>query len=1080
MTPARLSLTVWFLAALWLPTTVAAEDAAPAEAAPYVIETWNTDRGLFQNVVISVAQSGDGYLWLAYHHGWVSRFDGVRFEHYTPADTPALAGSSVHRVFTDSNGDLWASIVGGGLARRQNGEFRRLREGSVSVAGSLDLVSDLVYCNRGQAVFGATTGGTSHSLLRGWWREATNLVWQTVPLTKSTTPSYAVSGDGRVFYRADLDQVGYWHQDGLQLIPSRQLPAGRVNCLSADAQGQVWAGTETGLALWREARFEDMTPTNGEPQVAVAKMEYAGDGGLWVLSRDRLRKCQGRQWIAEADASKLPPISRTRTLRLYGDRNGGVWLMDRHLGLWAVSSRGEVWKLGEREGLPPGLIECWFQDREGSVWLGLYGGGLARVRPRQFQVVSPVAAGPGLIMSSVCQDASGRIWLGSVGGGVWQQQNGRFERVELPPTTEPLHNIKLWPAAGGGVWIGTEGNGAWRWREGELERPFPPEAIGKSVLAGLTERAGVAWIANEYGPYRFANDQLEKLGTTDLITDDRFLALAEDVHGGIWIGTINGRLWRYSGGRFEKFELPADEPRFRFWSLLTDADDNVWVGTMGGGLLRWRDGRLSRISEAHGLPNTTILQLLDDDRGRLWAGTRSGLFSVAKSELHEVLDGRRTPVNCRSFTAADGLPSSEFTGEHQPACWKARDGRLWFTTLKGAVAFHPQDLRPNPMPPRVRIEEVRLDGREWAGGRRPLPLGTMDVQPGGHYLEFRFTAPTSVSPERIRFRWRLEGLESDWREAVNERVVQYSFLPVGHYVFQVSACNSDGVWNETPAAFAFEILPHFWQTRTFQFGGPVAGTALTSLLLAAVLRRRHRAQMERLEQQRLLEQERARLAHERLAHQRELEGERARIAQDLHDDLGASLSQMAWLSETTSQSAAVSTESRGPLSQITEKSREMVRAIDEIVWTLNPRNDSLDQLATYVCQFAEQFFRNTPTRCRFDVADSLPGEMLKSDIRHHLFLLLKEVMQNVAKHAAAGEVWVRIQAHDGRAVFEVADDGCGFNPEMPYAGDGLNNMKRRAAAMRATVDVRAAPGQGTRVRVELPLTPPPEQNHPSG
>lgn len=719
MTPARLSLTVWFLAALWLPTTVAAEDAAPAEAAPYVIETWNTDRGLFQNVVISLAQSGDGYLWLAYHHGWVSRFDGARFEHYTPADTPALAGSSVHRVFTDSNGDLWASIVGGGLARRQNGEFRRLREGSVSVAGSLELISALFHSNRGEAVFGASVGGISQSLLRGRWREATNLVWQTVPLTNANVPFYAASGDGRVFYRVGFDQVGCWQQDGLELIPRDQLPAGRVRWLSADAQGQVWAGTGTGLALWRGRQFENMTPTNGEPQVTVVRMEDAGDGGLWVLSQDRLRKCRGRQWVAEANASKLPPLGRSPPLQLYGDRNGGAWLMDRHQGVWAVSPQGEVWKLGEREGLPPGLIECWFQDREGNVWLGFYGGGLARVRPRQFQVVRPVTAGPGQTLSSVCEDASGRIWLGSVEGGVWQQQNGRFGRVELPATPVPLRNIKLWPDSGGGVWIGTEENGAWHRREGELERPFPPEAIGKSVLAGLTDRAGMTWIANEYGPYRFANNQLKKFGAADLITDDRFLALAEDVHGGIWIGTINGRLWRYDGGRFEKFELPAAEPRFRFWSLLTDADGNVWVGTMGGGLLCWRDGRLSRISEAQGLPNTTILQLLDDDRGRLWAGTRSGLFSVAKSELHDVLDGRRTRVNCRSFTAADGLPSSEFTGEHQPACWKARDGRLWFTTLKGAVAFQPQDLRPVPV---TSFMESNLPSRSLP---RLSPLGVI-------------------------------------------------------------------------------------------------------------------------------------------------------------------------------------------------------------------------------------------------------------------------------------------------------------------------------------------------------------------
>jgi len=676
---------------------------------------------------------------------------------------------------------------------------------------------------------------------------------------------------------------------------------------------------------------------------------------------------------------------------------------------------------------------------------------MARVRPRQFEVVRLAPAGPGQVISSVCEDASGRLWMGSREGKVWRREAGDWIEVALPKWSVPAREIKLWPGAGGEVWVGTVQNGAMIWKDGNLREPFPAVAIGTEVLAGLTDRTGATWIANGYGLFRFRDGELHKFGPEALITEDRFLALAEDAEGAIWVGTIHGRLWRYRDDRFELFEFPSGTQRFRFWSLLPDQDGTLWVGTMGGGLVRWKDGQLSRISEEHGLPDTTLVQLLDDDDGQLWVGTRHGLFCAFKPDLHAALDGLRPRLNCRVFATSDGLPSSEFTGESHPACWKAKDGRLWFSTVKGLVAVRPGRLQSSGAVPSVLIEEVRLDGRPWLGGKLPLPGDGTLVPAGRHYLDIAFTATSLASPGQVRFRWRLEGLDAHWVERVNQRAVQYSYLPPGQYVFQVTACNSDGAWNSMPASFAFRVQPTFWQTRTFPWGAPLMGAALMLCGALRWQRRRYALQMERIRQRSQLDAERARVVEERLEHQRQLEAERVRIASELHDDLGASLTQMAWLAEAVNQPDVFAREGQTLLRRVADMSREMVRSIDEIVWALNPRNDSLDRLAAYLCQFAEQFFRNTPTRCRLDVQDPLPNETLKSDIRHHLFLLCKEVLQNVAKHAQATELRVRIQVQNRAAVFEFEDNGRGFSPGTTAHGDRLDNLTRRAAEMGATL-----------------------------
>jgi signal transduction histidine kinase len=571
-------------------------------------------------------------------------------------------------------------------------------------------------------------------------------------------------------------------------------------------------------------------------------------------------------------------------------------------------------------------------------------------------------------------------------------------------------------------------------------------------------------------------------------------AITGDKGGDLWVGTAAGELRRFKGGRFETFR-PTDAPNAgaalqeiqeadalqlhnsgtligseRFWVLHADEDGVIWIGTLGGGLLRFEDGKFTRYTPRDGLPNEHVSQILEDQRGQLWLGTRGGIVRVSRAALNQFARGVSPSILFVTYGKSDGLSALECSGGSQPACWRGRDGRLWFTTVKGAVWVNPEELPVNALPPPVVIEEISVDGqrmdKDGQSSESPavrLPA-RLTVPPGRHYLNFKFTAPSLTSPDKVRFKWRLAGLEPDWGRESSQHSVAYSFLPPGDYEFQVRACNNVGVWNETGAKLKLTVQPYFWQTWWFKIGTPLLGFGLVGGGVFGALRRRQRMQLQRLEHDQAL-------AQERYENQHAMERERARIAQDLHDDLGASLTHVAWLGELASREEMLATERHDFVTQITAKSRDMVRAIDEIVWAVNPKNDSLDHLVTYVCEFAEQFFLGTPTCCRVDVEELLPVCPLPSDVRHNLFLAAKEALHNVAKHAAASRVWVRVKLEKDFVRFVIEDNGCGFAPRTQTGGDGLENMRQRAAAIGVEFELRSTPGQGTSVTLKLPLAP---------
>ena len=639
----------------------------------------------------------------------------------------------------------------------------------------------------------------------------------------------------------------------------------------------------------------------------------------------------------------------------------------------------------------------------------------------------------------------------------------RLARLNLPSfaANTPLESVTVCPTSDGSLWIGTLRHGLMRLNADFIDQPISVNdlAFVRILFEDSQHRLWISGLAD----LRFYQDgQSHAIGSGEgFQTGIAVGAMAEDSQGAIWIGTGPGDLWRYGDNKFTRYPPPREWLSFRFAALQPERDGSVWVGTLGGGLLRFKDGGYFRYTSQQGLPNVFVSQLRDDPQGNLWLGTYGGIIRLGKTNLLAVAEGRESQLISRVFGRSSGLQALECTSGFQPSCWTAPNGGLWFSTAGGLAYIDPKDKisSANQPPPPVAVEEMLVDGVErtmpstsaaLAAGQ---PAPEMVIEPGEHFFQFRYTGLNLAAPDEVSFRVKLEGAETQWRDLGYQRTVAYGPLAPGPYLLRVLASSGGGLWSETGASLAFRVPPFFWQTMTFKVAMAFGAFLLTGLAVALGITRRHRIEVQKLRAQ------------------HELDRERARIAQDLHDDLGTNLTQISLLSGLADRETARD-ELKSLNQQIRQSARAMVSALDEIVWAVNPRNDSVAELINYLANFADEFFRASSISCRLDIPARLPAGALSSEMRHHLYLVFKESVNNVVRHSNATQAWITVTLEPGEVVISVKDNGPGFDASAPgfKPGDGLLNMRSRMEQVGGRADIQSSPGQGTVVVIHLPLS----------
>jgi ligand-binding sensor domain-containing protein/signal transduction histidine kinase len=984
-------------------TLRAAEDFSLAQG--LVVRTWGTEAGLPQNTVSAIVQTREGYLWLATREG-LARFDGLRFTVFGLRE--GLESVAVQTLLEDRQGILWIGTDGGGLSRL--------------IAGRIE----------------------------------------TVPL-----PPLGAGGDS-------------------------------INALAEDAQGRLWVGTRAGLVVWEQDRFVPVEALAELSRTSIYALLAGRDGTMWIATavaglfefrNNQLAKCENP-----------PDIQRIAAYCLLEDQQGRLWasigngmLLCRQNGQWRIYT--------QQDGVPYAYVTCMTEAADGTVWVGSVDEGIHCLRGERFIAITSEPVQLSKAIRALRFDREGNLWAGTRTSGLGRLNERKLIAVGAGQGLTNDFTRSVAETADGTLWVGTTGGGLYHGGVNGFE-PFGTGGVFRfySVVESvLAARDGSLWWGGARALLRWKDGELAGCYTNlPWIREALVTALCEDRQNGLWIGTSLGRLVHFDGSRFVEFPQDiargpvtalAQQPDGALWvgslagglkrvrigseavesvtnglfnaairTLYREADGTLWIGTAGGGLSRWRDGEVINFTSAQGLGADTISQILEDDEGDLWLGCSRGILRVSKHHLNELAAGQRAFVHPRSFGLSDGMPVEECSSGFFPAGLKLRSGLLCFSTVRGLVFINPKAQEAYQPPPIMLLEEMVVDGQvlrpDATGEARNGGLSQLrlKIPPGRRDVEINYTGLSFASPEKVRFRYRLDRFDGDWIEAGGRRTAYYSRLPPGEFTFRVMACNADTVWSPE-TTLAVTVQPYLWQTSWFLALATLAGIGLFAGLLRFVERRKYRRRLALLETRHAVERE------------------RLRISQDMHDHIGGMLTQVSQLSDL-GQTAAAPADSHGHFERIGTQARAAVQSLDEIVWATNPKNDNLPRFADYVSRYADEFFENSRVRCWQEIPAGLPHLPLRADVRHNVFLALKEALNNVLKHSDATQLWLRLTVDEEAVRLEVEDNGCGFIPDQTTTGgNGVENMKSRLVECGGRTELLSEPGRGTRIRFRFPRPP---------
>jgi signal transduction histidine kinase/streptogramin lyase len=720
-------------------------------------------------------------------------------------------------------------------------------------------------------------------------------------------------------------------------------------------------------------------------------------------------------------------------------------------GLFILSPRHAMLHFGRAEDFPHEWIRCLSEDREGTLWAGAGNAGLVALRPGHVKMFAPPDRWQGRVPLSVSADREGSVWTTTEGAGLYRFLNGAWSHFG---TESGLSNQFDWCVSEDPqkrLWVGSWGNGMYLATNGQFAPPPGLENILVPMPAILHTPEGVTWIGTANGLIRYQNAVVQWFGEREGVKLPDVRAIAETPDGVIWFGMLGGGLGRIQNGVLTQFGKPDGLASDYVQSLHACADGTLWIGTYGGGISRLKHGRFANFNSLNGLPDNFICGIQEDRQENLWISTHTGIFRVAKKSLEEFADGQSGQIQCQTFGKGEGMSSTECSGGFQPSVCQTADGRIWFPTSAGLAVLDPNASLPPHRPVPVIIEAIQADGRDLDLTR--TKAGPLKIPPGWERFEFRYTGLSFIDPEKIQFQYRLDNWEKKWEDAGSKRVVDYSYLPPGTYRFRVRASDSGANWDDNDAELGFTVLPHFWQTWWFYAGTTLLATAAVASVVWQVSRRRLRRRLEAAE------------------HQQAVERERTRIAKDIHDHLGANLTRISLLSQSTHGDLQNASQTAEQLERIYQTSRELTRSMDEIVWAVNPQHDTLDSLASYLGNFAQEYLGPLGIRCRLEVPLHLPHQPITAETRHNLFLAFKETLHNVVKHAAASEVTIFLDPTIEGFNLAVRDNGKGFDPatlpERPGRGNGLKNLRQRLDKLGGRCEICSAAGRGTEVKFHV-------------
>ena len=720
----------------------------------YVFDNWQIADGLPQSSAQALARTPDGYLWVGTREG-LARFDGVRFTVFDSGNEPAIPNKDITALHVDRDGRLWIGTRSG-LAVFESGRFRPGPRGS----------------------------SLSHAFIR----------------------ALAETKDGRVWVGTESGLIAITAQSARDYTVSNGLNDERIRALEPSSDGSLWIGTMTGLQHFDGARFEAIPVLGPQTAEPVTSLHEDDGSSLWVGTQPgglyRLRK-------GAIEVVAQPGRFGSTIRAILRDRDGNLWFAPRGGGL--VRFRDGVFSPLASGPFANSDLQALLEDAEGSIWIGSYGIGLQRLHDGKFATAGAPEGLQGNLTWVVTPRKAGGLWVGA-DAGLSSYVDGKFQHIDGPKDHKSVRVRAVVEDEHGRVWVGTEGAGLYRLDPDGVMTVFDHRRglSGDSVTALLEDRDGRLWVGTNEGLDVIDHDTVSSMQSRLDVTNPSAVNLIhQDAGGNLWVATESAGLFIVAPHETRHLGMSDGLPSDGVLSIHEDDRGAIWLGTTDG-LAVWRNDKVTSLVRFGGPMRETILQLLEDAQHLVWMSSDKGLMTVPRAALDAMADGNANlQPDYHVYGVSDGLRNAEFNGGNTSAGCRSPDGVLWFPSVRGIVRVDPAHIATNRVVPPVRIEQVSVDGT-------PLALiDGIEIAPGAQQWEFQYTGLSLLVPQRMHFRYRLEGFDHGWVDAGNRRTAYYTRLPPGTYTFRVIASNSDGVWNDTGAGLRFTLKPHFYQTDWF-------------------------------------------------------------------------------------------------------------------------------------------------------------------------------------------------------------------------------------------------------------------------
>src|ERR1051326_5239404 len=804
----------------------------------YIREVWTTDNGLPQNTVEAIIQSRDGYLWFGTQEGLV-RFDGLRFTVYDRSNCPELLNHNIAQLLEDQDGAIWFRTgAPAGVARLKQGKSKiyTTKEGlgSLTVNGMADDKRGSIWFAtlnglarfRNEALTNFTTkDGLASDTLLGLYCDSKGSLWFETPQGVNQFIPDSTGGTCKTFKLTDTAGTTI------------------VSGFLDDSLGNVWISTSRGLDRITNGTRTHFTTKDGLSSNHIRSVFVDRNRNTWIATDAGIDRYEHGAFV---NYRREKDRSYNDIAGFYQEKEGNIWFGVNGRGLGRIGHRestggtaaDSIEYFTTQNGLPTSDLRSLFEDKEGSIWIGTNGGGLIRLRDGKFITLSAEDGLASDLVSVMCESRDGSLWVGSFDRGLSRYKDGA---IEIYTTKQGLSFNglgALFEDRSGTLWIGT--NKGLDLLVPGTSAKSPARIAGvkgistQNVTAMTEDHDGSVWIATRSGLFRSSNGAITRFGKRDGLPSEVLLDVMIDRKGSLWISSDNG-VSQFKDGKFVNYGTKEGLSDPQVFVIHEDSAGTLWCGTSSGGLNRFKDGKFTPITPKDGMFDYASYLILEDDKGNFWTDCNKGIYRVSRNELNDFADGKIDRVHSIAYGTADGMKNRECNGGNQPAGWRTRDGRLCFATVKGVAMIRPSEIALNAIPPPVVIEQVKVDGESVD------PQGKSDFAPGKTKFEFHYAGISFLGPEKVAYKYKLEGFDKEWVDAGSRREAYYTNIPHGEYTFRAIAANNDGVWNETGASVSFSLRPFFYQTSWFYalvvFGFAGLGPGVYTLRVRQLKRR---------------------------------------------------------------------------------------------------------------------------------------------------------------------------------------------------------------------------------------------------